>query len=230
MNLTIKPNDFFKRKTTLCEMMDFPEELKYKDINIFWSGGLDSTFMMIWLAAKGYMVHTHWVELTCNKNKNELETEAREKIMKTLAEEYPSIRRRIRYNKESSVMIKHNGMIRSALGQATTWIYAMQLIDHDVDDFAIGYVAGDDAVAMIDDINYLIKANDRMAKNGKNARVHFPLAKMKKIWFYGEMPESICKDLHWCELGGNPSTCSCPACKTHRHMLDSLGEVKLIEG
>lgn len=210
------------------KLLKSPKPSNGETINIFWSGGVDSTYMMLWLLCHGYYVNAYWVEIECNQSKNEKEKEARKKIVATIEKQYPELYSRLSYFSTPAMSVKSRGHSRTYISQAPIWLLATQLIGTS-NHFAMGYVSGDDALTWIDAIKGVIANYNKMTSPHDKVEMHFPLMKIKKKWFFEYIPWDIRKDLYWCEYGNSDhKVCKCVACTTHRHLLDSLGIQDLV--
>lgn len=207
----------------ITKLLQAPKPRNGKIINIFWSGGVDSTYMMLWLLCHGYCVNAYWIEIGCNNEKNKKEHEARRKIIDIIEKEYQELSKNLMYFHKPAISLDINGSSRTLIQQAPIWLLGTQLINNCCNDFAMGYVSGDDAVTWIDAIKNVVKSYNQMTHSEKHVKMHFPLMNIKKVWFYEYIPFEIRKNIFWCEYGKDePKTCRCSACITHRHMLDYI--------
>ncbi len=196
-----------------------------RTVNLFWSGGLDSTYLLLWLIGHGFKVNAIWVEIENNARKNEREKQARQKIFDKIRKEYPKVFWNLNYSIDPVFKISGLRDYRTNLCQPPIWLLATQFHCQG-NEFAIWYVCGDDACMWIDDIKNVIGAYNGLAKKDENVVIHFPLLSVKKCVFYRDIPKDILDIITWCEMGdGENENCRCGACVTHRHLLDKL-EIK----
>lgn len=195
-------------------------------INLLWSGGMDSTYLLLWLLSHGYKVTPHWIKLENNHFKNDREKAAKERIMNVLLNHYPELADRITTRQTNPVMTMtlHNrhlvgtGCVR--LSQAIIWLFGSQFIE--ADNVCIGYVNGDDAIMFLDKIRGVIKSLNKMRFSPMTLLT--PLEKINKTVIWEEIPKEIQKYITWCEMPESSLTCKCPACLTHRMVMEKLKE------
>lgn len=161
-----------------------PKPHNGKVVNIFWSGGVDSTYLMLWLLCHGYYVNAYWVEITGNHAKNDKEKEARKKIVDVIKKEYPELYRNLSYFSKPAVSIDNQGSSKTIIQQAPIWLLATQLINNSHNDFVMGYVSGDDALTWIDAIKGVVKSYNKMTHSSNRVNIHFPMSQLKKKWFF----------------------------------------------
>lgn len=199
-----------------------------KDVTLFWSGGVDSTYMLFWLLANGYGVHTVYCEIKNNSFKVKRENWARKKIRNWVLGNVPSLADNWKHTESPlSVVYIPDGGSRAALAQAPLWLLNTQWKGRDLPGaYVISYVNGDDALHWIPAFNKIVEGYNMLTRDDSGKiEVLFPLASMKKSWFY-EALKPLYGLLTWCELPRLKKNCDCPACVRHRHEL-SVFEGKL---
>lgn len=222
-------DDSFVKKVLLGERGNLP--FNGSKVTLFWSGGVDSTYMLFWLLAHGYEVHTVYCELENNAPKVKRENWAREKIRGWVIHNLPGLTTHWYHKVEPvSKLSVPSGGFRACLAQAPIWLVNTQFIGghHDFAlprTYVISYVNGDDALHWIPAFNKIVEGYNMLAKKGEEISVLFPLASMKKSWFY-EALKPLYGLLTWCEFPRLKKNCDCPACVRHRHEL-SVFEGKL---
>lgn len=198
-----------------------PHEIEYngKTVNLFWSGGADSTFLLLALLIKGYCVLTIFVEIENNVEKNRREQEARDKIEMVIRMQFPQLTSfwHLRHAPEQSFKVP--GCPRQSISQALYWLVATQSETRFSNDYCIGYVNGDDAIYYIPQMQKIIEAFNGMAEPEKQVTVSYPLVRLKKKWYWDSIDPMIAQHITWCEspYHTNPDTCSCLPCKRHRY-------------
>lgn len=193
-------------------------------VTLFWSGGVDSTYMLFWLLAHGYEVHTIYCELENNSFKVKRENWARKKIREWVAANSPRLNINWHHREEPiSKMNIQSGEFRSCLAQAPVWLVNTQFACGHFGQglprtYVMAYVNGDDALHWIPAFDKIVEGYNMLAKDGHEITVLFPLASMKKTWFY-EALKPIYGLMTWCEYFVLKKNCECPACVRHRHEL-----------
>lgn len=205
-----------------------------ESVTLFWSGGVDSTYMLFWLLAHGYEVHTIYCELENNFHKVKRENWARKKIKEWIDVNAPDIAQHWYHNDEpiSKISVRTGGF-RSNLAQAPLWLLNTQFIggyggyyaDALPTTYVISYVNGDDALHWIPSFNKIIEGYNMLAKEGEQITVVFPLISLKKSFFY-EALKPLYGLMTWCEMEVLKKNCDCKACIRHRHEL-SVFESKI---
>lgn len=201
-----------------------------EEVTLFWSGGVDSTYMLFWLLAEGYEVHTVYCDLDNNFMKVKRENWARNKIKDWVDANMPDLGKYWFHNQTPiSKMSITSGGVRSALAQAPVWLLGTQFKGDAFRGFpstyVMAYVNGDDALHWIPAFNKIVEGYNMLAKEGQEVTVLFPLASIKKAWFY-EALKPIYGLMTWCEMPTLKKNCDCPACVRHKHELTTFeGEV-----
>lgn len=190
-----------------------------EDVTLFWSGGVDSTFMLLWLLAKGYKVHTIYCAVENNRFKVKREQWARENIRGWLYQNMNSLCDKWVYKSTPlSTIDARTGGFRSCLAQAPLWLLNTQFtgVPHD---YVMAYVNGDDALNWIPAFNKIIEGYNMLNDSGTpDIQMHYPMTTMKKNWFFDSM-KPIHKFLTWCEMPRLRINCPCAACSRHRFEL-----------
>lgn len=187
-----------------------------------WSGGLDSTYLLIRLLDAGYKVETLYVEIPENEPKVAREKGAIEKLLKILRNKYY-------YFEHHTVTIP--AVPGAMLAQPLAFLYGGFLTSCQRDHFAYfasSYVLNDDALSFINDIQKTWKSFE-WNYEGKLPRLIFPLMKMPKsiIWF--EMKKFLADDialLTWCEGADKEDHCGhCRPCNRMAEFIEQLPEL-----
>lgn len=201
-----------------------PKPFTGEAVSLFWSGGVDSTYMLCWLIAHGYEVHTIYCHLGNNKRKSRRESWARGKIMDYL--KMMGLDRHVRHNTTALYSVDvHYGNFRPVLAQAPLWLLGTLFKgQHNglPTTYIISYVNGDDALYWIPAMRKVLDGYRGFDDTGASpVNVLFPMTSIKKSWFY-----SALKPLHgkmtWCEMAVLTKNCECPACKRHRFELGGM--------
>ncbi|AXY86508.1 hypothetical protein SeSz3_117 [Salmonella phage SenASZ3] len=200
---------------------DAPLPENNQEVTLVWSGGVDSTYMLIWLLSKGYSVHTVYCHLENNKFKSKRENWARNKIHNWINKNAPLLMYRWTHHQEpiSSINVP-NGGFRACLAQAPIWLLNTQFKGSGLPStYILAYVNGDDAIHWIPAFNKVIEGYNMMTRDGERPiEILYPLISLKKSWFYHHM-SPIHDLMTWCELPILKKNCDCPACVRHRHEL-----------
>lgn len=203
-----------------------PLPLNGKEVTLFWSGGVDSTFMLVYLLVHGYKVHTVHCELTNNGSKNKREDWAREKIRNWILE---NTRLGDNWNhlpNPLSIVKVPAGGFRACLAQAPLWLVNTQFEGRNLYGvppvYVIAYVNGDDAIHWIPAFNKIVEGYRMLSKPDEpKIEVLFPLASIKKSWYYRSL-RPLWGKMTWCERDVLKVNCDCPPCSRHRHELKPI--------
>lgn len=179
-----------------------------KSVLLSWSGGVDSTALIIQYLNKGYKVDALPVIMKNNVNKNIREKRARTALMKNYFKNYS-------VNLMISLTVAEFGSFGYlTLKQMPLWILGLVCaLDSSHDEVAIGIVMNDDAVSCMEEIKALYYGYQGLV-NIPLPPLVFPLIKFKKEVLYENIPVSIRKHLTWCENSEKEDMCGvCIPCK-----------------
>ncbi|AIX13025.1 putative alpha hydrolase [Erwinia phage phiEa2809] len=205
--------------------MQEPFHIEYNGINVnlLWSGGADSTFLLLALLVKGCAVRTFHVNLLNNKVKNEREKEARDIIFDAVSKQYSGLIKNWSKQDWAQQEFDIPGSTRQSISQALYWLVATQTKTAGWGTaFAIGYVNGDDAIYYIPALQAIVDGFNMMCAPEDKITVSFPLARVKKSWCWDAMPEIISQHIVWCEAEKPGPDCQCAPCRRARFELKDL--------
>lgn len=105
----------------------------------FWTGGMDSTAMILRLLAEGHEVHAGYVEIMNNPEKTKRERAAIQKILPIIKERYPEFKLTDPVARTEA----HVGPITYAsFKQLSSFVYAAVQFAGGFDQIALGYELG----------------------------------------------------------------------------------------
>jgi len=168
-----------------------------KKVLIPFSGGLDSTYL-IWKNLKeGNKVTTVYFEIENNSSKVELEKIHRSKIINLFIKEFGQC------SLESSIFqykILVSGVVNDyTLIQAPIWMLgAFMGSDNQFDEVQMGYVANDDTLSYLKEIQTLFNSYQPFSTKPL-PQLTFPIIKKKKEEMLRELPEEYSKYVYSCE-------------------------------
>lgn len=185
------------------------QPINNKKINVLWSGGMDSTFLVYGLLKSGYKVDVYSVDFT--NYTNGFEKDARKALIKLFKRDFS---KQFSYNK-NLMKITYFGLPNTNNPQLISWLFATtSYVKKGFNDFALGYVKGDHDVEnnmnisqkIIEALNFL---------NETKVFLHFPLSDFNKWEIYSLLPKEYLDKVVWCyrlskSLYGD---CDCAACK-----------------
>jgi hypothetical protein len=145
-----------------------------KKITVLFSGGFDSTAVIIKYLVEGYSVYPVSVSLSNNENQSKAERYARKAIWEFLHEEFPSTL----MTTEEHIWPLITHFIGNGYSQPPIWLYIAGFNSPTLD-VAFGWVRGDDVWHHKQDVLDLTKAFNGF-KNNKTV-VHFPFEWANKI-------------------------------------------------
>jgi len=171
-----------------------------KKIAIFFSGGLDSTYLVWKNLNDGNEVYPFYVEIENNRNKTILEKNRVELLFEEFSKEFNKSELKIQ-------SIKHlmNICINSCYDdelkfkQLPIWILgALYLQCRNFDEIQIAYVSNDDAISYLSEIQAIYNSYSSIIDNIKP--LTFPLVKIKKEEIANELPKQYLDLIISCEM------------------------------
>jgi hypothetical protein len=190
-------------------------------ISVIWSGGFDSTALVIKYLEEGRQVHTLAVSLTNNKDQAKFEKIARERIWKMLNEEFP--------NKltNTNEMVWPEVLFNS-LPQPPIWLYNASM-NCPTNDVALGYVRYDDIWHYRREVLELVRALDVF--KGQTTTLHFPFewnSKEELLPFYVKRPH-VFHIISTDELGMPWSLGNSDKCKEMQELSEKLKKLIYVQ-
>lgn len=192
---------------------------------IVWSGGLDSTAVLLELGKnKEDTLYTVYFNVSNNKDKAEKEIEHR-KILKVLLEKQANVHIINDTIYEYSVDARASGV---AIWQPATWVFGLlsgpTLEDYDTINF--GYIKGDCFWHVKEHFIKTIKHFNRLLKNNDSdisQKIRFPLewySKESIVESYYHIYPEIFLNIWTCENPRHGKPCGfCPPCETYDKFL-----------
>jgi len=170
-----------------------------------WSGGLDSTFMILELLNEGHKVHAYYIDVNRGSAQNKREQAAIEKII-PFFEPYSFTYHGI------GVSIDMHVCGNQILAYQFLWPLLL-MANGDYDMIAIGYVMNDDAISFLNELETLMNGYKPFVK--KMPKLYTPLTKFPKQYIWNNLREDIRKHVTWCETDKNlKNPCrKCASCK-----------------
>lgn len=210
----------FKDRVFVRDVMEgqkLPMHFNDKSVTLFWSGGVDSTYMLFWLLAHGYYVRTIYCDLENNSFKSRREMWSRKKIRQWAEKYRPELIQRWDNDETPVLKIEAAAPFRSALAQAPIWLLGTQLASIYPETYVMAYVNGDDALQYIRSFNKIMEGYAMLSDPEKRpAELLFPMMGLKKAWFY-EALRPLYGMMTWCEYPVLKKNCGCVACTRHRY-------------
>lgn len=197
--------------------------MKSKKVAVLFSGGLDSTYL-VWKNLKdGNEVKPVYIEIQNNEAKTILEKNRIELLYKEFENDFNTNERKIcRINYAVSAGVHAYGE-SLYFKQIPIWIFGMVFLQSlAVDEIQVGYVANDDAISYLNDIQKIYKSYQSICE--PMIELKFPITKMKKWQMARELPKKYLNLTITCE---NPTIigsknekfveyepcCECDPCK-----------------
>jgi hypothetical protein len=196
----------------------------HKKVFVLWSGGVDSTALIIHLLNAGYQVTAGRITIQNNEQQTRKEVAAINKMIPIITSFYPrftSFYPRFTYTGSvSDICI--NGSVNNVLLQQVPMFLTVIYQLREYDEFAMGYVMNDDAVSFVPDIINIYNSYKPLVQHLPT--ITFPLLKEKKTDIYYILPESLKPLVVWCE-----STCIDDAPCGHCHSCERMINIGLME-
>lgn len=200
-----------------------------KNIVIPWSGGADSTLIIIKVCKylnKNFDIldnlhKIYLVSATSESAQHKRESLARDNILKYLKKKYKKVFQKVQLiTFENNLITWGNCSNEKTLHQPYWWITTI-LGKFNNSTFLFGYHKGDDFWMMLDKVNKLIDTSfEYLART--NCSVYYPLARMYKDEILKELPERVLNSISYCERHDNVNEpCNkCGSCKTYNKFKD----------
>jgi hypothetical protein len=169
-----------------------------KKVVVFFSGGLDSTFLVYKNLKEGNEVFPVYVDIQNNINKSILEKNRTNILYKLFAEEYNKTEIKI-HGVETILSLMVNGGMRTLFKQLPIWLFSTLCIgEHEkYDEIQIGYVLSDDTNSYLDDIKNIY--NSYLPIIEHPVPLVFPIIKKAKFQMALELPSKYFENIFSCE-------------------------------
>lgn len=180
---------------------------------IFFSGGLDSTYLMYKNLLDGNHVYPVYVTLLNNEEKTIKEKQAMDNIWRILKDLFPDKLSSIKFLSEARLCEHTNDVYPRQSIVFLTHCAMCYHLDIKYDSVQLGLCRGDHGLSELDELRNLWKAlNDFSSIELPELR--FPLKKKLKIEEWESLPKSIKEAIWICETPENCLPCkSCGSCK-----------------
>ena len=205
---------------------------------VLFSGGFDSTYLLLQLAKSGIPVDLHYVELKNNSEKVRMEDAARKEIVKWFNKNYPD------FIKSMTSSCMHYQGVSPTLAQPLLWMFGtIPYVHKETSSLLVGYLKGDDASCRYQQIKatwdavvglgaQVCLSREQEDFSSNMMEFHFPRSVplvaplleqfMNKVEVLTEFKKTA-PDLYdlavCCELGDQLPDCTCPSCRTHREAI-----------
>jgi tRNA(Ile)-lysidine synthase TilS/MesJ len=187
-------------------------------IGVAFSGGLDSTFVLMRALEEGHEVRPVYIDTEIGENMKILEKQQVERIYDRLHFRYSNLGHYTTFNLRLSVS---HGF---SLQEPPLWVYATMnhALEFGLEEVRIGYVLGDQANSYLDDIRKLWDALlGFVSEDHIKPRIVFPAVKWSKsdiIKWIKERNYDVWEMVTWCEnpieIDNKFKTCGeCHSCK-----------------
>lgn len=173
--------------------------MKKKEVIVFFTGGLDSTYLIYKNLEEGNNVQPVYIEISNNENKTKVEKQNVETLVRKFKADYGNDRiYYAKYPTEIGIYGSHS----MHYPQPFLWLMNALMIDtRGYDEIQLAYVLNDDAVSFVDDIKkiYNNKLFDNFVSSERRNKLKFPLLKVSKNEIVKELPEKYLKYVNSCE-------------------------------
>ena len=162
-----------------------------KKVAILFSGGLDSTYLVWKNLTDGNEVYPIYIEIENNDKKTMLEKNRIKLLWKEFNNEFhynkplnKSLLHDIQYVLKVNVSSREDSLY---FKQIPIWMFAMAFLQSlSIDEIQIGYVANDDAISYLSDIQNIYKSFEVISE--PLLPLTFPLVKNQKHQIFRELP------------------------------------------
>jgi len=180
-----------------------------KSCFVLWSGGVDSTSLIIQLLEKGFEVRAGYIEICNNINKTAMELNAINRLIPMIEERFSNfIFEGVVYSASN-----HVGRSQLKLKQVPYFLHAL-LIAPQTDYRALGYVQNDSAIKYIEHIKTIYQSYNNI-HNGNLPELIFPLqylSKQRIVNYLNFHYPNILDLCVWCESPKGNFYTPCNAC------------------
>lgn len=203
---------------------------------IIWSGGVDSTALVINYISNNIPFDTAYVKLPNNAKTQERELKARKKILKNLSKLYHS------NSHCQDHVVEFVGTLRGADTQleqpfvwATSLVFNLNLSNYSK--IVFGYIKGDCFWHVKQEFEQLIQTADRLLRPGAdtNIKFNYPLewnSKQQVIQEHFLFDEQVAKVLpmtSYCEAPELSKKCKCVKCTDFNHTMTLIKKPKKVK-
>ena len=170
---------------------------KKKEVLIPFTGGLDSTYLLIKNIEKKNIIQTFYVQVENNHHKTEIELAHRRYILEYLSDKFRGVSLGLGRD-NTSAKISISGEL--ALPQPPIWLLFINFVSCGQKTVEISYVLNDCAVSFIDDIKKMYKTYRPFFDCLKaQPKLKFPLIKTQKSSIYYNIPHDLRRYTWSCE-------------------------------
>lgn len=189
--------------------------MKKKRILVSWTGGMDSTYLVLKLLNEGHYVSTVYTEIVYNVNQSIREKNAIGNMLEQFNEHVNYLG-----HKELNVI---NYSFNYSLQQVPCIIQGLLGAYQDHDEVAIGYIMNDDAISYISDIIKIWNSYRNICYD-KFPKITFPIIKDSKSSIYKLLPKFYKEHVVWYERADSKkSNCNkCPSCIRMKPILKQM--------
>lgn len=175
-------------------------------VGVFFTGGLDSTYLVYSLLEEGRDVILFYVNLNNNDSQRFAEKLAIKKLINQFEIDYPN--RKIQYKEIGDILINYSQYLEvdnrvdysyNQLIQASVWILFTTFVNI-VDEIHFGYVMNDDAISYLRDFKKIHKSYQRLMTEGKKSKLKYPLTKMSKDDIKKFLPTKYKELISYCDM------------------------------
>ncbi len=189
--------------------------MKNKKILVSWTGGLDSTYLILKLLNEGHYVNTVYTEIVSNINQIAREKHAVNNIIKY----FNNYHNYLGHKEIKSCSWANNLCFQ----QFPSILKGLIETYNDHDEVAIGYVMNDDIISFIPDITKVWNSYKNICHE-RFPKITFPIIKEHKKYIYLNTPNEYLQYVTWCERTDNKKTnCGkCPSCLRMNNIISSI--------
>lgn len=184
---------------------------------IFWSGGLDSTYLLNWSLQRDAEIHACYIDIVNNAEKRKRELLAIEKMLP-----YFSKFKNFKYlgsAMEVNLKLAQNSMVD--LDYVPIIISAAIFSGLGYEEISCAYVMNDDAISYLNEIREIYKSYEKIS-TCEFPPLTFPMSKVDKPAIIKELPEELFKEITFCENGENKDNCGiCTPCRRWKTLEES---------
>jgi len=211
--------------------------IKKKKVAIFFTSGLDSTYLVYKNLIEGNTVLLYYVDLGNNVHKSWVEQHHINQLYEMFRTAFPN---QISKSRQIVTMTVNISEYNYPLIQMPIWVFAASMIQScGADEIQIAYVMNDCAISYLKEFQKVYRAYSSFA-DGKPIKLTFPLIKESKDRIIDKLPSQYAAHVWACENpdyeGIDPNAANiesfvpcgrCVPCKTYKRIFeDSYGNSK----
>ncbi len=169
-----------------------------KEVGVLFSGGLDSTYLVYKNLKAGNHVQPYYIEVDNNDIKAIIEKQSVYLLYREFIKEFPDMIRVPKIIAKMTIFREYNNNLKFA--QVPIWLLSILFMDSNLDEIHIGYIANDDSISYLQDIEASYNNLSWLFHNTiKIPKLLFPISKDTKYEALEKLPLQYTRLIFSCE-------------------------------